>query len=231
MRQPRQRELTFRTWGGHRTGAGRKPAGPTPGVPHGPRAIHDRRNPVHVTVRIVGGLPSLRAPNIFPVLRLGLAAASNSSFRVVHYSVQSNHVHLLVEAEETRALARGMQGLGIRLAKAINRRLCRAGRVWADRYHCRALRTPREVRHALVYVLLNGRKHSVSGRGVDPCSSALWFGGWKQKICDLPPGPAPVARARTWLLSAGWKRGGSIGLDDGPARPRHHRRRLVQQHR
>ena len=66
-----------------------------------------------------------------------------------------------------------MQGLGIRLAKAINRRLGRKGRVWEDRYHGRPLRTPREVRHGLAYVLLNARKHGVHGRGIDPCSGSL----------------------------------------------------------
>jgi len=149
----RQFPLPFRTWGGRRPGAGRKPAGLTAGVPHGPRAIHHGRHPVHVTLRIVAGLPSLRGATLFPVLRGSLAAASTVSYRVVHYSVQTNHVHLLIEAEDTRARGRGMQGLGIRLAKAINRRLGRRGRVWNDRYHGRPLRTPREVRHGLAYVL------------------------------------------------------------------------------
>ena len=170
-----------------------------------------------MTIRVVYGLPTLRASGVFPALRRGLAAASNRSFRIVHFSVQRNHVHLLIEADGTRALARGMQGLGIRLAKAINRRLGRTGRVWADRYHCRALRTPSEVRNGLIYVLLNGRKHAVSGRGVDPCSSGSWFEGWNEK--NLPPrlGSRPVAPPRTWLLSVGWRRGGPISLDDGPA--------------
>jgi REP-associated tyrosine transposase len=189
-------------------------------VPHRPRPIHDRCHPVHVTVRIARGLPSLRASGIFPSVRRALTASSNGSFRVVHFSIQSNHLHLLVEAEGTRALGRGMQGLGIRAAKAINHRLGRAGRVWAERYHCRALRTPREVRHALVYVLLNGRKHAVSGPGFDLCSSARWFCGWNGKLVDPPSGPPPVARARTWLLCAGWRRGGPIGnplpQHDGP---------------
>ena len=111
-----------------------------------------------------------------------------------------------------------MQGLGIRLAKAINRRLGRRGRVWAERYHGRALRTPREVRIGLVYVLLNGRKHGVIGRGIDPCSSGAWFGGWRERI-ELSREPAPVARPRTWLLRVGWRRTGPIGLDDAPAAP------------
>jgi len=89
------------------------------------------------------------------MLRDAIARGSNASFRIVHFTVQSNRLHFLVEAEGCRQITRGMQGLGIRLAKAINRALGRKGRVWNDRYHARALRTPREVRNALVYVLAN----------------------------------------------------------------------------
>jgi hypothetical protein len=216
MTGSRQTTLTFPGRGGRRTGAGRKPAGLKSGVPHRRRPVHDRHHPAHVTLRVVPGLSSLRAPRLFPTVQRGLAAASSERFRVAHFSVQTNHVHLLVEAEGARALARGMRGLAIRLAKAINRRLGRKGRVWADRYHGRALCTPREVRHGLVYVLLNGRKHGVSGRGIDPCSSGAWFSGWRRGV-EPPAGRAPVARGRTWLLRLGWRKAGAIGLDDHPA--------------
>jgi len=142
-----------------------------------------------------------------------------ADFRIAQFTVQANHVHLVVEADGRRAVARGMQGLAIRLAKTINRELGRVGRVWSDRYHCRALRTPREVRNGLIYVLLNGRKHGVSGRGIDRCSSGYWFAGWRQSV-EAPPGPAPVARPKTWLLTVGWRRGGLIDFDTHPARAR-----------
>lgn len=167
-------------------------------------------------MRALPGLPSLRSASLFPAVRHGLAVGSSARFRVVHFSVQANHLHLLVESDEGLAFGRGMQGLGIRLAKAINRRLGRTGRVWADRYHRRALRTPREARSGLVYVLLNGRKHGVSGRGIDPCSSGAWFCGWREAI-EPPPGRVPVAGPRTWLLRVGWRRNGLIGFDQAPA--------------
>ena len=214
-RSPGQSSLEFRTWGGRRAGAGRKPAGPTARLPHRSRPIHDRRHPIHVTMRAVRGLPSLRSRDVFPALRRGLAAGSRADFRIVHFNVQSNHVHMLIEAGGTRALSRGMQGLAIRLAKALNRALGRAGTIWADRFHSRALRTPCEVRNGLIYVLLNGRKHRVAGPGIDPCSSGAWFRGWRQRI-EAPPDRAPVARPETWLLCVGWRRSGPIGIDDVP---------------
>src|SRR5262245_59616748 len=139
-----QRPLVFRTWGGKRAGAGRKRIGPRPRVSHGCRPRHRAAEPVHVTLRAVRGLPLLRSKRVFPALRDAISIGSNDAFRVTEFSVQTNHVHLLVEATDKRALTRGMQGLGIRLAKAINRLSGRHGRVWEDRYHARALRTPKE---------------------------------------------------------------------------------------
>jgi hypothetical protein len=95
--------------------------------------------------------------------------------------LQANHAHLLVEADDRSALARGMIAVGARLARAVNRVFRRSGPVLADRYHVRALKTPREVRNALRYVLLNARHHAsrLMGGVFDPASSARWFDGWK----------------------------------------------------
>jgi hypothetical protein len=164
-------------------------------------------------------------------------------FRLVHYSVQSNHLHLIAETEDTRSLARGLQGLCVRIARAINHQLSRTGRVFADRYHARALRTPRAVRFALRYVLLNARKHQQHDRSsgiggteqtlppgfIDACSSAPWFDGFSRPS-DLAfggqeararwratsPLEAPVVSPRTWLLRYGAQRCGSFDVDDVP---------------
>jgi hypothetical protein len=145
-----------------------------------------------------------------------LAAASAGSFRVLHFSAQHDHLHLLVEADRGGALSRGVQGLAIRVAKAINRALGRRGHVWADRFHARALATPREVRNALVYVLNNFRKHLRGMRGIDPRSSAPWFIGWKGAV-PPSPGASPVAPPRTWLARVGWWRLGRIAVDEAPS--------------
>jgi putative transposase len=140
-------------------------------------------------------------------------------FRVVEFSIQHDHLHLIVEAMSRKAMARGMKGLTCRIAKAVNRALERAGAVFADRYHVRALATPTEVRHALRYVLQNAGKHDAhhpapdvetcTVDGIDPCSSARWFTGWRTP----PPAPdtaPPVSPPRTWLLREGWRRLGLL---------------------
>ena len=153
------------------------------------------------------------------MLRDAITRGSSPSFRTVHFTVQSNHLHFLIEAEGRKQIARGMQGLGIRLAKAINRALGRKGRVWNDRYHARALRTPREVRNALIYVLANRNKHGGHVRGIDAYSSGSWFTGWRN-VRDVRLDRSPVAPPRTWLLRVGWRRSGPIDVADTPAASR-----------
>jgi REP element-mobilizing transposase RayT len=171
---------------------------------------------LHVTLRRVPeGVPSLRMGRRFEAIEEAIRKSASADFRIVHFSVQRDHVHLIVEAHDRAALTRGMRGLAIRAALSINRALGHRGRVWDDRYHARELRTPREVRSAIAYVLLNRRKHDpLAPRGVDPCSSGAWFNGWRarQPLSENSPVPA----ARTWLCSVGWRRVGLIRPDERP---------------
>lgn len=211
-------------WGGRRGGAGRKPAGVRSGQPHAPRPDFVERHPAHVTLRVRPDVPSLRKARLVRELERSMArACERGSFRIVQYSVQSNHVHLLVEATNRRSLGRGMTAIGSRLARAVNRVFGRCGPVLADRYHLRLLKTPREVRNALRYVLLNARHHVPRLREpawLDPASSARWFDEWKTTAGSLRLATAtdrkPVANARTWLLAVGWRRHGLLDPADVP---------------
>jgi len=216
-RAGRQLELPpVKGWGGRRAGAGRKLVATRPSPPHRPRPRHEGRWPVHVTWRAHDGITSLRSPRVFPILQRALSASHKPAFRVVHFSVQTDHVHLVVEGDEAVSLVRGLQGLAGRCAKAINRAARRRGPVWTSRYHARALRTPTEARRGLVYVLLNFRKHLRASPGIDPRSSGQWFGGWRRS--PAARGEAiPIAPPRTWLAAVGWRRaGGPIAIDERP---------------
>jgi putative transposase len=161
---------------------------------------------------------SLRSELLFPRLSRALGASTRDGFRILHFSVQSDHLHLMAEADTQEQMSRGMQGLAVRCAKTINLAAGRRGTVWRGRYHLHALTTPREVRTAIVYVLLNFRKHLQAGPGIDPCSSGPWFDGWAHQP-TLAPLPAPVTRARTWLAGIGWRRaGGPIDCREMPRR-------------
>jgi REP element-mobilizing transposase RayT len=153
---------------------------------------------------------------VFEAVREAIRLASRAEFRVVHFSVQGDHLHLLVEAQDSDALSSGARGLSIRAARAVNRALGRRGPVWSDRYHVRALKTPRETRHAVVYVLMNFKKHHPRDRRpIDPCSSGPWFDGFR----TAPPPPtdaAPTWRPRTWLASTGWRRHGLLRWGEAP---------------
>jgi len=171
---------------------------------------------MHVTLRTVDAIQCLRSPRAFPAVRRALAAASRAAFRVIEFSVQNEHVHLIAEADDARALSGGVRGVVIRIARAVNLMLSRRGRVFGDRYHARAFTTPRAVRNALVYVLMNFRKHLRSGTEIDPCSSAGWFSGFRDPRVAIGPGLPPVRPPRTWLARFGWRRHGLIDVREAP---------------
>jgi formaldehyde-activating enzyme involved in methanogenesis len=170
-----------KTWGGARKGAGRKPRG-RPAVPHVTRPKIDPRCPLQVTIRARPGLPSLRSPRLFGALQRAIARASVDRFRVIHFSIQQDRGHFIVEGDEPRRARGGMHGLAIRLALAVNRVLGRKGRVVGDRSHARALTTPRKMRTSMVYVLLNFRKRLRAPACIDPRSSGPHFCGWKNSL-------------------------------------------------
>jgi hypothetical protein len=146
-------------------------------------------------------------------MRGAIASSEKDDFRVVHFSVQSNHLHLIVEAEDEHALSRGMQALSIRMVHAAHRALGHGGSVFADRYHAHHLKTPRETRAALLYVLQNWAKHGPGG-DYDPRSSAIWFDGWsKPPEADEEP---LVAKPRTRLVRVGWRRHGLLRPGERP---------------
>ncbi len=218
----RQTAFEFRTWGGKREGAGRKPVRKGRGaVAHRARPVHRAAHPVHVTLRARGGLPPFRESAILREVRKAVAGANRSpavgeGFRVVQFSLQNDHVHLIVEAHDADVLSRGTRGLIVRLARAVNRALGVRGQVWDDRYDARALKTPREVRNAIVYVLMNARKHGQRLlAGVDRFSSAPWFDGFAARITHTDT-PRPVATSRTWLGGTGWRRRGLVRLHERP---------------
>ena len=230
-RQPRQTSIEFKPTGrgGARPGAGR-PRIRRSRVAHRSRGAIPARCPVLVTLRVLDDVPALRRACFVRAFRETLrVGAKRPGFRVVHYSVQDDHAHFLVEAAGAQRLANGMKSLAARFARCVNRVFGRRGRVLADRFHHVLKRTPTEVRRALAYVLLNARKHYRQRRRrtppvvLDGASSGLWFDGWKGR--GPPPGryadadrSPEVAAPRTWLLSKGWRRIGLVDPAEVPGR-------------
>jgi putative transposase len=235
-----QQDLPFRARGGKRKGAGRPPKGPRSLERHKKRPYHHARNPVHVTCRVELGNASLRKRHMFAAIRCAtIAALRYDEFRIVHLSIQRNHLHLIVEAASKQRLSNGMQGFLISAAKRINIALSeqlgarRRGRVFPDRYHARPLTTPRAVRHAVAYVLNNWRRHEEDRASfaknwlLDPYSNAVDFPGWRE-LADSPVlyQPRPTYRGlwtwlpNTWLLRVGWTKHRAISIYEVPG-PQH----------
>ncbi len=227
-----QQDLVY--WGGKREGAGRPPKNQRRSSErHKVRPAVAAVHPLHVTLRIEKDLGTLRTRSLYHAVRKALGTVlGRSDFRVIDISLQDGHVHLIVEANDKQALAKGMQALEIAAARYINQAASKArgtkrtGRVFSDRYHPKAITSPLAARHARAYVLNNWRRHR-QDRGVswnvDPFSSGVSFDGWKETggknyLATKPPDHAilPVCRPQSWLLTVGWKRHGLISVREVP---------------
>ncbi len=194
---------------------------------HVPRPRVIRATPVHVTIRLVPSIRRLRSTRRFRVIRRALVSGGlRFGFRLVHYSVQNSHLHVLGEAESERAVGRAMKGLGVRIARGLNRLLRRRGTVIAERYHLRVVRDAAQARRTIAYVLNNLRRH-MAQRGLrlpddhlDECSSAAAFDGWASarssatRACrsrdPCPELPLGVHPPESRLLQYRWRAGGRI---------------------
>jgi REP element-mobilizing transposase RayT len=236
--KPPEQLVLFKKRGGKRRGAGRPPKGERAGSPHKARPILHARYPVHVTLRAVAAVGSLRRRVAYRAIREAtLTTARRERFRIVQLSIQRTHVHLIVEADNKEALAAGMQGFQISAAKHLNAAISkgkvgprRRGSVFPDRYHAEIITSPRQARHALNYVMNNFRKHQedrvspMNAWTIDWFSSAATFPGWAEygDQAFLWRGPETydpliVYQPRTWLLKEGWKKSGSISCHAVPS--------------
>jgi REP element-mobilizing transposase RayT len=211
------------TWGGKRDGAGRpRKKGAKPRNVRRPEL--SKHTPVHVSLRVDRAVGRLRCAAGFRAIRRAVAACiGRLDFRIVHSSIQSNHIHLLVEANHKRALGNGVRAFMISAAQRLNRARDRRGRVFVQRYHAVQLKTPMQARNALSYVLNNWRRHREDFSApalVDRFSTGVLFDGWAgmAKPFTIPDGyePLPVCGAKSWMLTVGWRKHPLIGVDEVP---------------
>ena len=238
MARPRKRhvrqEIRFgdRRGGKRRRKGGRPPKGSRSSERHKTRAAFRKSEPLHVVARVVDAVGQLRTRETYHAIRKALVTTfTRENFRVVHLSIQNTHLHLLVEADHRTALAKGMQAFQISAAKHVNAAISRQrskrrrGTVFVDRYHAKIIRSPRQARNALSYVLNNWRKHREDKQPfartwiLDPFSSAVHFDGWRDyKLGPVPETyePLPVWSPKCWLLKDGWRKHGLIGTSEIP---------------
>jgi putative transposase len=230
-----QQEMIFRTHGGKRPGAGRKRSAARKQEPHRTRPELSSKNPLHIVLRLVAGIGTLRKRDTYQAIRrASFVVLGRPEFRICHISIQGTHVHLLVEADSKDALSRGMKSFEISAAKGINRAISRrqgarrSGRVF-DRYHPEVIDNPRQARSSLAYVLNNWRKHREDAYGraqtwkIDAYSTGMAFTGWAEQPAFWIPPPTyermAVMVPETWLLAASWRIHKPISLFEIPSSP------------
>jgi len=202
----------------------RKPGRPKKLVPvaiaisHYARPKLGKKEVLHLTLKLRRGLPSLRRQKAFKAIERSFFKYSRGDgFRLTQFSVQNDHLHFIAEADSKPALSRAMQKLGISLVKRLAALWGVAGSLYKERYHSRGLKSPMEVRRALLYVIQNGKKHGeVTGHERDGYSSAPYFDGFKGVAQKLDPGRL-VAEPLNWLLTTGWRKLGLIRMSEVPA--------------
>jgi REP element-mobilizing transposase RayT len=187
------------SWGGSRRGAGRPKTGEKSArIPHLARPRVSVHRPHHVTVKMARGTWNLRSQRCFAPIRRALAEVrKRPGFRVVQFTVQHNHLHLLVEAEDRRTMSNALRALLIRVARGLNAVMGTRGRRVEDRYHEHVLKTPTEVRNALRHVLGN-RAHHLAQRGARAADAVDEYSSQAEPLEPL------VRPPRSWLLRQGW---------------------------
>jgi REP element-mobilizing transposase RayT len=224
-----------------------RPKKPGAGAPHTKRPPLKPREPVHITLRVVDVIGRLRTRSAYMAIReAAITVLKRDDFRIVQMSIEGTHLHLLVEVAHRRALTNGIRAFQGSAAKHLNAAFSKAGSWWerkqaarlghalpkrrkgsvfTDRYHETVIKTPRQARHALAYVLNNWRRHREDQRSVargwliDPFATGWAFDGWKERA-DTPfvwkvratYQPVPVWLPKTWLLRTGWKMYGLISV-------------------
>ena len=201
--------------GGKRRGAGRKNRSGL--MSHGKRPPVDFKKPLHITLKLKRKMPNLRTREFHKQFRHAAKQAKRLGFNLTHYSLQTDHVHLIAEARDNRSLETGMKSLAGRLGRRLRSLVGGQGSVWAGRFHLRVLKTPTEVKRVLQYVLLNRAKHANLIEHLDEFSSAFAFTEWKKLIGKKWNGllqeqvhhlteSEKLSRPTSWLLRVGWTR-------------------------
>lgn len=212
----KQISFKLRSWGGRRAGAGRKNRSGKAG--HVQRESVRSSTPLHISWRLEAGLVNLRCGLILKEFERCAKLAKSTGFSILHFSLQGNHLHLIVEARSNSHLGRGMRSLGCSFGKLLRKISRGRGRVFTDRYHLHVLKTPTETKRALAYVLQNTSRHTKFIYHLDAYSSAAYFSDWKALLgeqvgpillnrsnLDLPL-PDFLGPPRSWLARVGWKR-------------------------
>jgi REP element-mobilizing transposase RayT len=142
-------------------GAGR-PAIHDVGIRHRERPKLTRLSSLHLTVKINRIKADLKNKSTLKVLKRAICNARKKGLRVVHFSLEYDHIHLLIESPNNSTLGRGMQSLGVTMARGINLFKKSEGGVYKHRYHFRKISSSRELKRVMHYIFNNGVKHGTA---------------------------------------------------------------------
>src|SRR5690606_29712838 len=101
------------SWGGRRPGSGRKRLH-SKGVAHRKREKVNERLPLHINFKFN---KHIKNKMCLKLLKKAIMNDRSHGLRIVHFSLQSNHIHLIVECGSNQTLTKGMRSLTVTFAK------------------------------------------------------------------------------------------------------------------
>lgn len=141
--------------------AGRK-AIHDPGIRHTHRPVFKKPASLHLTIKIAKEKSNLKNKEVLSILKRAILNSRKMGLRVIHFTLEYDHIHLLIEAENNHLLGKGMQSFGVTLSKAINKLKKTSGQVYRHRYHFRKITSARQLKNVMNYIFRNGLKHGTS---------------------------------------------------------------------
>lgn len=188
-------QLTLSNW--KRAG---RPAIHDKGIRHIAREIIKKSTSLHLTIKVRENKADIKNKQVLKILHYAIRRSRIKGLRIIHYTLEYNHIHLLVEAADKQTVHQGMQSFGITFAKKINAIKRLKGTVYKHRYHLRKINSPRELKNVLYYIFNNGIHHKRTSTVLDPYNTLpafkslkFLYGHWSNKIeADIK---------KSWFLS------------------------------
>ena len=146
-----------------------RPAIHDKGIRHRKREEIKRARPLHLTIKL--NRAQMQNKMILKHLKHSIKRGRLKGLRIIHFSLQNDHVHLYAESESNLILTQGMKALGVSFAKRINKHFKTKGQVYKTRFHLRVLRSASEAKNVINYILKNGVKHNRTKSFIDSYSS------------------------------------------------------------
>lgn len=141
------------------------------GIRHTSREEIFKPSPLHLTVKLKRA--DIQNKVVLRILKHAIYRSRLQGLRVIHFSLEHNHVHLYAECESNFVLGKAMKAFGVTFVRRVNKLKKIKGQLYKYRYHLRVLKSARDAKNVINYILKNGIKHGRTLKVINAYNSAL----------------------------------------------------------